>query len=100
MTFPSDIKGCMPKKVCPGEEIYPQEVFPWLSRSVRIEQLAILVTSSRKELAGCGSRSLPTTGPMRWPSRGGANILFGPDPTFFGQLENNSNAFFRVRYSF
>lgn len=31
---------------------------------------------------------------------GGANILFGPDPTFFGQLENNSNVFFRVRYSF
>ena len=31
---------------------------------------------------------------------GGANIRFGPDPTFFGQLENNSNAFFRVRYSF
>ena len=31
---------------------------------------------------------------------GGANILLGPDPTFFGQLENNSNVFFRVRYSF
>ena len=31
---------------------------------------------------------------------GGANILFGPDPTFFGQLENNSNVFFRIRYSF
>ena len=31
---------------------------------------------------------------------GGANILFGPDPTFFGQIENNSNVFFRVRYSF
>jgi hypothetical protein len=30
----------------------------------------------------------------------GANILFGPDPTFFGQLENNSNVFFRARYSF
>lgn len=29
----------------------------------------------------------------------GANILFGPDPTFFGQLENNSSVFFRVRYS-
>jgi hypothetical protein len=31
---------------------------------------------------------------------GGANILFGEDRTFFGQLENNTNAYFRVRYSF
>jgi hypothetical protein len=31
---------------------------------------------------------------------GGANILLGPDPTFFGQVENNSNVFARVRYSF
>jgi len=31
---------------------------------------------------------------------GGANILLGPDPTFFGQLENNSNVFARIRYSF
>ena len=30
---------------------------------------------------------------------GGANILLGPDPTFFGQLENNSNVFARIRYS-
>lgn len=30
----------------------------------------------------------------------GANIMLGDDPTFFGQLENNSNAYFRLRYSF
>jgi hypothetical protein len=31
---------------------------------------------------------------------GGSNMLLGPDPTFFGQVENNSNVFARVRYSF
>ena len=30
----------------------------------------------------------------------GANILLGPDPSFFGQLENNSNAYARLQYSF
>jgi hypothetical protein len=31
----------------------------------------------------------------------GANLFFGEDDhTFFGQLEDNSNAYFRVRYSF
>lgn len=30
----------------------------------------------------------------------GANIMAGDDDTFFGQLENNSNAYLRVRYSF
>ena len=30
----------------------------------------------------------------------GANIMTGPNDTFFGQLENNSNAYLRVRYSF
>jgi hypothetical protein len=30
----------------------------------------------------------------------GANVMFGDQPTFFGQLEENSNAYVRVRYSF
>jgi len=30
----------------------------------------------------------------------GANIMWGDEPTFFGQLESNSNGYFRVRYSF
>jgi hypothetical protein len=30
----------------------------------------------------------------------GANVMFGDDDTFFGQLENNTNAYLRVRYSF
>ena len=29
----------------------------------------------------------------------GANIMTGPNNTFFGQLSNNTNAYFRVRYS-
>ena len=30
----------------------------------------------------------------------GANIMAGDEATFFGQLENNSNAYLRLRYSF
>lgn len=30
----------------------------------------------------------------------GANIMLGDDATFFGQLENNSNAYLRIRYSY
>ncbi len=30
----------------------------------------------------------------------GANVMLGDDPTFFGQLENNSNVYLRLRYSF
>jgi hypothetical protein len=30
----------------------------------------------------------------------GGNIMFGDDDTFFGQLEENNNAYFRIRYSF
>lgn len=30
----------------------------------------------------------------------GGNIMLGDDHTFFGQLENNSNAYVRIRYSF
>jgi hypothetical protein len=30
----------------------------------------------------------------------GGNIMFGEDHTFFGQLEENNNAYFRIRYSF
>ena len=30
----------------------------------------------------------------------GANIMWGDEPTFFGQLESNSNGYLRVRYSF
>jgi hypothetical protein len=30
----------------------------------------------------------------------GGNIMFGEDDTFFGQLEENNNAYFRIRYSF
>jgi hypothetical protein len=30
----------------------------------------------------------------------GANVMLGDDDTFFGQLENNTNAYLRVRYSF
>lgn len=30
----------------------------------------------------------------------GANIMLGDDPTFFGQLKNNSSGYLRVRYSF
>jgi hypothetical protein len=31
---------------------------------------------------------------------GGANIMLGDDPTFFGQLERATNVYLRVRYSF
>ncbi len=30
----------------------------------------------------------------------GGNIMFGKNDTFFGQLEENNNAYFRIRYSF
>jgi hypothetical protein len=30
----------------------------------------------------------------------GANIMLGDDPTFFGQLQDNSNGYVRIRYSF
>jgi hypothetical protein len=30
----------------------------------------------------------------------GGNVLLGPDKSFFGQLENNTNVYARVRYSF
>ncbi|MFH1756183.1 MAG: hypothetical protein ABIA59_10840 [Candidatus Latescibacterota bacterium] len=30
----------------------------------------------------------------------GGNVMFGDDDTFFGQLEENNNAYFRIRYSF
>jgi hypothetical protein len=30
----------------------------------------------------------------------GANVMFGEDNSFFGQLENNSNVYLRLRYSF
>jgi len=30
----------------------------------------------------------------------GANVMWGKENTFFGQLEDNTNAYFRVRYSF
>ena len=30
----------------------------------------------------------------------GANVMLGDDRTFFGQLEKNSNAYLRIRYSF
>jgi hypothetical protein len=31
---------------------------------------------------------------------GGANVMWGEDHTFFGQLENNNNVYLRLRYSF
>ena len=37
----------------------------------------------------------------RWTFTGGANLFSGQQPhTFFGQLEDNSNAWLRARWSF
>lgn len=38
-------------KFAAGRQYIPTEVFPWLDADAQIEQVAILITSSRKELA-------------------------------------------------
>lgn len=40
------------KKFAFGKEYICKEVFPWLASDTQIEQIAVLVTSSRPELAG------------------------------------------------
>ena len=40
------------KKFKMGKEYIYRDVFPWLSSDTQLEQIAILVTSSRKELCG------------------------------------------------
>ena len=41
------------KKFRMGREYIYKDVFPWLDSSLPLEQIAILTTSSRKELCGC-----------------------------------------------
>jgi len=41
-----------------GRQYIWSEVFPWLDQDTPIEQVAVLVSSSRKELAGCKVRSI------------------------------------------
>ncbi len=40
------------KKFTAGKKYIPLEVFPWVGKNTPIEQIAVLITSSRKELAG------------------------------------------------
>jgi len=40
------------KKFTAGKKYIPTEVFPWVGKNTNIEKIAILITSSREELAG------------------------------------------------
>ena len=45
-------------KFAAGREYVQTEVFPWLSSSVPLDQVAVLISSSRKELGGGKVKSI------------------------------------------
>jgi hypothetical protein len=40
------------KKFMAGQKFIPTDVFPWVQKNTKIEQVAVLITSSRPEVAG------------------------------------------------
>jgi len=40
------------KKFTAGRKYIPTEIFPWIRKNTKIEQIAVLVTSSRAQVAG------------------------------------------------